>query len=98
MDMHSFTALLAVIATARLTRLVTTDRITQAPRRWLLGRLRGKELLSYLIVCDWCASVYLGAGVGAAWWVWGEQEWFTAACLALAGSYAAGWLASWDRE
>ena len=96
--MHSLTALLAIVATARVTRLITTDRITQAPRRWLIRRLPEHGLAAYLIVCDWCASVYVGAGVGAAWWAWGDTEVFTAACLALAGSYAAGWLASWDRE
>jgi hypothetical protein len=96
--MDAITLLLAVVATARITRLITTDRITQAPRSWAVRRLPEHHLLAYLIVCDWCASVYVGAGVGAAWWGWGDEKWFTAACLALAGSYAAGWLASWDRE
>lgn len=96
--MHSLTALLAVIATARITRLITTDRITQAPRRWLVQRLPEHSLAAYLIVCDWCASVYVGAGVGVAGWMLADWPGFTAVMVALTGSYAAGWLASWDRE
>ena len=88
------TLLLAALATARLTRMVTTDRITQAPRHALLRRLDPKGLPAYLVVCDWCASVYLGAGVAAAWWAWGDTRWFAAATAALAFSHTAGYLAS----
>lgn len=89
--------LLAALATARLTRMVTTDRIFLAPRAWLLRRLvdrYGEDgLLPYLLVCDWCVSVYVGAGAAGAWWAWGETRVFLAVCAALAFSYVAGWLA-----
>lgn len=92
------TLLLAMLATARLTRMVTTDRIFQAPRTWLLRKIvrrYGEEhLMAYLPVCDWCASVYVGAGVAAAWVMAGSTLWFQAPTAALALSYAAGFLAS----
>lgn len=93
--MDTITALvIGALATARVTRLVTTDRITLAPRRWLLRRLNQEGLLAYLVVCDWCASAYVGflvagtgswAGLWSPWWV---------LPVALSFSYVAGWLAS----
>jgi hypothetical protein len=84
--------LLGALATARLTRLITTDRITQAPRNALLRRLDGDGLLAYLVVCDWCVSVYTGAAVAAVA-AWGPH-WSAWILAALAFSYAAGWLAA----
>lgn len=96
------TLILAALATARLTRLVTNDRITLAPRRWLLRRLVARygedHLLPYLVVCDWCVSIYIGAGVTAAWITVGDTLWFQAPAAALTLSYAAGFLASKEGE
>ncbi len=92
--MTALTLLLAALATARFTRLITTDRITQAPRHWVLRRLPDGHLLAYLLVCDWCASMYVGAGAATAWWAWGDQRAFTAAVGALAFSHITGWLAA----
>jgi hypothetical protein len=96
------TLILAALATARITRLVTTDRLTLAPRRWLLRRLTDRygdeSVLAYLIVCDWCVSVYAAAGVTGAWVKAGDTLWFQAPAAALALSYAAGWLASKESE
>lgn len=95
---HVTTLILAALATARLTRMVTTDRITQGPRGWLLRlliRKRGEDALSvYLIICDWCVSIYVAAGVTAAWILAGDTLWFQAPAAALALSYVAGFLAS----
>lgn len=101
--MNSMTTLiLAALATARLTRVITQDRITLAPRKWALRRLVNRygedHLLPYLIVCDWCVSIYVGAGVTAAWVTVGETLWFQAPAAALALSYAAGFLASKEDE
>ena len=54
--MDIITVTVCALATARLTRLVTTDRITEAPRNWIIRRLPRESLLSYLLVCDWCSS------------------------------------------
>lgn len=102
--MDTISLILAGLATARVTRLVTGDRLTERPRLWLLTQIvrrnrHGDEsLAAYLVTCPWCVSVYAGAGFGAGWWLWGESRWFTAAVAALAFSYATGWLASRESE
>lgn len=96
------TLILAALATARITRMVTSDRITLAPRKWLLRRLVNRfgedHLLPYMVVCDWCVSVYIAGGVTGAWVLAGSTLWFQAPAAALALSYAAGFLASKEGE
>ena len=73
-------ALLVVYALAvyRLTRLVTTDTITDGVREWLRVRAYGR--VGYddkgsalgvwafgLVTCDWCSSIWLGFGAMLAW-------------------------------
>lgn len=94
--MDAITLIAAALATARITRLVTTDRITHAPRRWVLSRLDQEGLMAYLITCDWCASVYAGAGVAAV--LWAAPAWAVWPLYALAFSYVAGWLARGEME
>lgn len=94
--MNLITLLVAALATARLTRLITTDRITERPRLWLLMRLDPEGLGSYLITCSWCVSVYVGAGAAAL--LWTGPSWTVWPLAALAFSYTAGWLASWEGE
>lgn len=90
--------LLTCLATARVTRLITEDRIFQAPRRWLLMRMGEERLSSYLLVCPWCMSLYVGAGAAGAWYAWGDQRWFLAVCAVFAFSYVAGFLAGREGE
>lgn len=90
--MTSLVAFLAIVSIARLTRLVTADTITAAPREWLQDRLPPK--LGYLLGCPWCASMYVGAAVAAAVVTWPTNRLLLAALLALTGSHAAGFLAT----
>jgi hypothetical protein len=92
--MELITLLLAVLATARLTRIVTSDYITAGPRRWLLRHLEGREMMQYLIVCNWCASVYVAAAVAVTGWLWADTAVWTWTAAALAASHVTGWLAS----
>lgn len=96
--MDLITLTVAALVTARITRLVTTDRITQAPRGWALRRLSSESLAAYLIVCDWCASFYVGLAVAAAGWTYGLWDWQWIVPLGLAFSYVAGWLARGETE
>lgn len=58
---------LAVDAAAayRLTRLVTTDRISD-PLREAIGRRWPESRLDVLVNCPWCTGVWVAAGVQAA--------------------------------
>ena len=96
--MTTMLLVLGALATARITRLVTTDRITEAPRNAILRRLDADSLTAYLIVCDWCSSVYVGAGVAAAGAALGWWSWPVAIPAALAFSYIAGYLASRESD
>lgn len=94
--MEPITLLVAALATARLTRLVTRDQITHTARRAVLKRLNPDGMLAYLVVCDWCTSMYVGTAV-AAWAHWGPA-WGVWPLAILSFSYVAGWLASKEGE
>lgn len=96
--MDTITLLIAALVTARITRLITLDRITEAPRTWILSKLDLNGLLSYLITCTWCASFYVGLTVAAAGAWAGEWDWAWIVPLGLAFSYVAGYLASKEGE
>lgn len=96
--MDTVTLIIAALATYRITRLITTDRLTEAPRHWIIRRLPAESLVSYLLVCNWCSSVYAGAAVAGAWWAWGDTVAYTAVTVALALSAAAGFLTRLESE
>ena len=92
---------LMTLAVARVTRLITTDVLFDAPRQWLAqklinpGRAEGfRGNLAYLIICNWCTSIYVGAAGAGAWYAWGETMPFMVISAALAASYVTGFLAS----
>lgn len=99
--MTALSVTLMVLAVARVTRLITTDVLFDGPRSWVLqklinpGRARTlRDKIAYLIVCEWCASVYVGAAGAGAWYAWHGTMPFMAVCAALAASYVTGFLAS----
>lgn len=49
---------LAGITVYRGSRLITGDKIGEPIRKWAK---RHNEWLAYLVTCDWCVSMYLGA-------------------------------------
>lgn len=97
----SLSLALMMLAVARVTRLITTDVLFDAPRNWLTRRiLKGnpegsvRTALAYLIICSWCVSIYVGAAGAAAWYVWHGSMLFVVITAALAASYVTGFLAS----
>lgn len=54
------TILEMALATARLTRLATTDEIIAGPRASLS---RAHPALDYLLHCHWCSGAWLAGGV-----------------------------------
>lgn len=87
--------LLAVIVLAvyRGTLLVTGDRITRAPRRWLRARLNERGRIAYLMECPWCASWWLGIVAAVVYGRW-PHGWWRWPALAMAASGVTGLLAT----
>lgn len=92
---------LMTLAVARVTRLITTDVLLDAPRNWLTRRILApnpegsvRTAVAYLIICSWCVSIYVGAAGAGAWYAWGETMPFMVITAALAASYVTGFLAS----
>lgn len=96
--MDTITLAVAALVTHRITLLVTTDRITRAPRQAVLRRLDGDSLLAYLVVCNWCVSIYTGLAVAAAGAWAGAWTWPWILPLALAFSTVTGLLARGENE
>jgi hypothetical protein len=96
--MDTITLLITALATARLTRLITRDEITHGARRRILATLDPHGLLAYLVVCDWCVSVYIGAAAAGAGALAGAWPWLWVLPLTLAFSQTAGWMASREGE
>lgn len=64
---HAATALVAgALATYRLTRLITTDVITEPIRDVIWEKYPPESTkVGYLFTCDHCASIYAAAAVSA---------------------------------
>lgn len=89
---------IGALVTARLTRLVVADKLTEPLRNRLLLRLDEDGLLAYLVTCSWCASFYTGGAVAAGGALASLWPWGWVLPLALSFSYVAGLLASWEGE
>lgn len=81
-----------VLATARITRLISEDRIFDKPRNAILARLPDNSSLAYGLVCTWCVSIWVAFPVAtAAYWL-GEHPVLFVPALALAFSHLTGLL------
>lgn len=90
------------LATARITGLITADDIT-APIRDRIAYRNGRRsdprgVLADLATCQWCASVYVAAGVVASSWLWGSHLWLWLIALGLASSQVTGMLSKLGRS
>lgn len=96
--MTIWTFFLAFGATARLTRLVTDDVITQPIREWVVIRWGGHSKIATLITCPWCLGLWTAAAVIT----WEEvaryhgwNQWFTLPAAVLAIAHGYGLAATW---
>lgn len=96
--MPPLTLALAVLAVARLTRLVVEDKLTERPRDavglWLANR--GQVMLLYLLGCSWCASMWIAPPVLVVAYLVGDNPVVLVGLASLAASYVTGWLAGHD--
>lgn len=61
----------AGLATYRLTRLVTADRITEPVRQWVEQR---SSWAGYLVTCDWCLSMWVAPFPAVAVTLWPDSR------------------------
>lgn len=66
-----------VLATARLTRLLTKDDLTIPMRTWIDAKFGPDSLISRMIWCYWCSGVWasmftstVAAAAAWQWWSW----------------------------
>lgn len=73
-DLNAITMLILALGTTRAVQIALWDRITEAPRGWLQGKLNpeglgmhdpGRGYLSYALECVWCSSVWIGLATAA---------------------------------
>lgn len=91
-------AVIAVLAAARITRLVTRDTITAPLRMAVVNRAGIESKLAELIQCDWCTGMWVSAATMGAAWAWGEHQWLTVPLTVLAAAHVVGWLATREGE
>ena len=83
------------LATYRLTRLVTADRIMDWLRAWVEVR---SAWAGYLVTCDWCLSIWLAPALAWAMIVHGGNRAVFIVLVALAASALTGLLSLGERK
>lgn len=78
------TIVLACGLTARLTRLITLDTITEPIRERLKGLLR------VLAECPWCSGFWVALVVGLSWMAWSDQTWWQITAMVGTLAFVAG--------
>ena len=94
--MTALTLALVALATYRLTRLVTADKITERFRDWANGRKRSWP--GYLVGCDWCLSIWLAPLPTVAVILWPDNRAVLAALVALSASALTGLIATVEQR
>jgi hypothetical protein len=96
------TLALFVLASARITGLITLDELTRPAREAFTRRLDedrpSHRALAYLTSCPWCASIYVCAVLAPVFWWWGDRPAVAVPALALGGSQAVGMLSGVGRR
>lgn len=95
----AFILIALILATARLTRLITIDKIGDWIRNRVAMRFGDRSKLTYLFFCPWCMSVWVAAVLTpATWFATGLQDgipvtaWWAIPAIALAVSQTVGLL------
>lgn len=83
----------AVLAVARLTRLIVEDRITMRFKRAVVKRWGEDSLPAYFVHCPWCMSMWFAAVIMPPAAIW-PNRWVLAALAVPAASYLTGLMSS----
>lgn len=86
--------LIMFFASARLTRVITTDSISIPFREWVerTEGTRSEEFISFttLLNCHWCTGWWIAIFVAGSTWAWGDGQWIWWIWLAASASYVLG--------
>lgn len=82
--------LLALGATARITRFINADYLARHLRAGIIRRLGPDHDLAYGITCAWCLSIWVAGGVMTIAWFYGSHPGFIIPTAALTASYLIG--------
>lgn len=100
----------ATLAVARITTLVTHDEITRPIREFLIAKFnpysRTHRVLVYLlgapdgdaIGCPWCVSIWVGAIIATIAYSWGATPICSVIMLSLAMSQVTGMIYTYGRQ
>lgn len=99
--------LVYLLAVCRVVRFLTKDELFAGPRNrfvfWAMARDADYDpadqqarmpKLAYMATCPWCVSIWVCAVATPLVLLLGDSWWLFGPALALAGSYAVGFLAS----
>lgn len=82
--------LLALGASGRITRFVTSDYLAEGFRN-LVRRIFGEKSKAYYLVnCPWCAGIYVCGAVYTLGYFYGDRPWFIWPAMALSASWIIG--------
>lgn len=83
----------AALAVARLTRLLVSDKITVGFRQWVVRKWGADSMLSYLVHCPWCMSIWVAIPIMPVAVIF-PNRWVVAVLAIPAASYVVGCLAN----
>lgn len=89
------------LACARVTGLVAKDEILGTPRkallRYFVARGGDESLRAYMLICQWCMSIWVAAPMAAAWWFAADSPWLLIPAALLAMSQLTGMMSKLGR-
>lgn len=90
------TLVVYVLVAARLTRLVTTDKLTESVRAAVVDRFGASSMTTFLVHCPWCAGWWVSAALSGPAAMVAGLPWWWAPALAFAASQVVGMMARGD--
>lgn len=99
-----FTAVVYTLAVARVTQFLTKDKLIEQQRRTLIRRGCGNDpeidcakTWPWLLVCDWCMSIWVAAPAAVIWFYWPTAPWSLIPAIWLAYSHVTGMISGIGR-
>lgn len=89
--MIAISLVVAALAVARITRFLVEDFLTNGYRRWVVNKWGDESLMSYLVHCPWCTSMWVGIPIMPVAVIW-PNVWVVSVLSIPAASMVSGLL------